>query len=165
MKNTACKWVALTYSVVLLFLYVTHRTLQPLASGAPWWHHLAFHHYHASVFHLLCNLWAFLTIVFYMNPSILRVLSAFLLASTFPVSWLGDSSVVGLSGTIYVLCGMYSLSAPTLRGRVRCNIIMLMFIMTGLMFPSVCVSIHLYCYVLGLIIAVVNYPFFKIKKQ
>lgn len=164
MKNTSCKWVALIYTVALFLVYTCHGTL-PLASDTPWWHHLTYHHFHASVFHLLCNLWAFLTIVFYMNPSITRVIGAFLLASTFPASWLGDSSVIGLSGTIYVLCGMYSLSSPTLRGRVRYNTFMLVFITAGLVFPSVCVSIHLYCYALGLVIAVLNYPFFKTTRQ
>ena len=154
MKHRYAKWAALIYSALLVMVYIIigNDTGLALGNDGRWWQHLTFHHIHASVFHLLCNLWAFLWIVFYLNPSAARLVLAFVLASTFPSELVGDLPIMGLSGIIYCLLGLSI--QPTLRGIIRYNGIILLVILGGLLVPSVSVSIHLYCYLMGLVVAV-----------
>ena len=59
------------------------------------------------------------------------------------------SSVVGLSGVLYALFGMLM---PRVANRLRYNAIVALWLAAGLCTTSVAVGLHLYCYLLGILL-------------
>ena len=88
------------------------------------------------------------------------MLGAYLIAVTIPVDTLApflpfDNPTVGLSGVVYVLFG--SISFDVLRKRYyQCW--MLFYITVGFLIPNTNAWLHLYCYLCGLIVALLNKP-------
>lgn len=90
------------------------------------------------------------------------MLVAYLLAVTVPVDTLGgflpfDNPTVGLSGVVYVLFG--SISFEVLRKRYyQCW--MLFYIGIGFFMPNTNAWLHLYCYLCGFVVALLNKPIY-----
>ena len=84
----------------------------------------------------------------------------YMIAVTVPVDTLGyfttmDSPTVGLSGLVFALFG--SISFEVLRKRYY-QLWMLFYLVAGFLFPGINAVLHLWCYVLGLIMALLNKP-------
>nr|DAI43692.1 MAG TPA: GlpG-like protein [Caudoviricetes sp.] len=116
--------------------------------------------FHANTFHALLNSWCLLSVVFIYDIGIGRLLSAYMIAVFVPVDTLGyfmtmDSPTVGLSGMVFALFG--SISFEVLRKRYYQSW-MIFYLAAGFLLPNTNAVLHLWCYVLGLIMALLNKP-------
>ena len=127
---------------------------------APWSARLLYPFFHSGVLHAVLNGWCLLSLVFFYGMTWKRLLVAYLIAITVPVDTLGsflpfDNPTVGLSGVVYVLFG--SISFEVLRKRYyQCW--MLFYIGIGFLMPNTNAWLHLYCYLCGLGVALLNKP-------
>lgn len=116
---------------------------------------------HVSVFHAVLNGWAFLSLIFVYDITYRRLLLAYLLAVCVPVDTLSllSSSLaiptVGLSGIIYVLFGSISFEVVRKRYYQMC---MASYLFIGFFLPGTNALLHLWCYLCGFIVALLNKP-------
>ena len=137
---------------------------------------LAYPLIHAHPLHAAVNGWVLLQLAFRTPLTLRRLLLAFVVAWSCPafiavwptagtdlfvgISAMVDpsamtaltaapSSVVGLSGVLYALFGMLM---PRVANRLRYNAIVALWLAAGLCTTSVAVGLHLYCYLLGILL-------------
>lgn len=127
---------------------------------APLVNRMVYPFFHASVLHAALNCWCLLSIVFIHDISVWRLLLAFVVAASFPADTLSSLypealPTVGLSGVCYALLG--SLSFSVVR-KVYYQVCILAAIGMGFFFPVVNNWLHVYCYLCGLVIAILNKP-------
>ena len=127
--------------------------------GGPLWCRLVHPFVHAGVLHALLNVYVFLQLVFFFPLRCRHLLFAYLVACSCPVTvavWGGGVSglsvtgVVGLSGMEYVLMGWVMPGVPC---RWRFNMQLFLWMSAGLVTGGVAVGFHLYCYLLGVVAA------------
>lgn len=117
--------------------------------------------FHANIIHAALNAWCLLSIVFIYDISIWRILLAFIVAFTVPVNTLGgwidslSSPTVGLSGVVFFLFG--SISFEVLR-KWYYQMWMLFYLSIGFIFPNTNAWLHLYCYIVGFVVSLLNKP-------
>lgn len=121
--------------------------------------------FHANVFHAILNAWCLLALVFTYDITFWRLLAAYIVAVSMPVDTLGaflplEHPTVGLSGVVYVLFG--SISCEVVRKRYY-QLWMCFYIGIGFLFPNTNAWLHLYCYIAGLVWALLNCPFNRKK--
>ena len=115
---------------------------------------LAYPFIHAHPLHTTVNGWVLLQLAFRTPLTLRRLLLAFVVAWSCP-AFIGvwptasSSSVVGLSGVLYALFGMWM---PHVARRLRYNAIVALWLAAGLCTTSVAVGLHLYCYLLGILL-------------
>lgn len=117
--------------------------------------------FHANIFHAALNAWCLLVLVFTYDITFWRLLAAYAVAVSIPVDTLGmllplEHPTVGLSGVVYVLFG--SVSCEVAR-KSYYQAWMCFYICIGFLFPNTNAWLHLYCYVAGLVGALLNCPF------
>ena len=149
-------------------------------SGAEWWHSLTWQWFHGSIWHLSVNAWALLTIVFMWNAGIGKLLTAYATSVVYGLACATDTPIVGMSGVIYALLGLYALSPRGWQKRLRYQLYVAAWIVVpwavGMVIPkdescgtaafgAVAVEAHVACYVMGIFVAIINYPWFKVKKD
>lgn len=115
---------------------------------------LAYPFIHAHPLHAAVNGWVLLQLAFRTPLTLRRLLLAFVVAWSCPAFiavWptASSSSVVGLSGVLYALFGMWM---PRVANRLRYNAIVALWLAAGLCTTSVAVGLHLYCYLLGILL-------------
>lgn len=125
--------------------------------------HLLYPFFHANTFHALLNSWCLLSVVFIYDIGIGRLLSAYMIAVFVPVDTLGyfmtmDSPTVGLSGMVFALFG--SISFEVLRKRYYQSW-MIFYLAAGFLLPNTHAVLHLWCYVSGVLVALLNKPVIK----
>ena len=138
---------------------------------------LAYPFIHAHPLHAAVNGWVLLQLSFRTPLTLRRLLLAFVVAWSCPafiavwptagtdlfvgISAMVDpsamtalttapSTVVGLSGVLYALFGMWM---PHVARRLRYNAIVALWLAAGLCATSVAVGLHLYCYLLGILLS------------
>lgn len=138
---------------------------------------LAYPFIHAHPLHAAVNGWVLLQLAFRTPLTLRRLLLAFVVAWSCPAFiavWptagtdlfvgtpamvdpsamtaltAGPSTVVGLSGVLYALFGMWM---PRVANRLRYNAIVALWLVAGLCTTSVAVGLHLYCYLLGILLS------------
>ena len=138
---------------------------------------LAYPFIHAHPLHAAVNGWVLLQLAFRTPLTLRRLLLAFVVAWSCPAFiavWptagtdlfvgtsamvapsamtaltAAPSSVVGLSGVLYALFGMWM---PRVANRLRYNAIVALWLAAGLCATSVAVGLHLYCYLLGILLS------------
>lgn len=116
---------------------------------------LAYPFIHAHPLHAAVNGWVLLQLAFRTPLTLRRLLLAFVVAWSCPAFiavWptASSSSVVGLSGVLYALFGMWM---PRVANRLRYNAIVALWLAAGLCATSVAVGLHLYCYLLGILLS------------
>ena len=117
---------------------------------------LAYPFIHAHPLHAAVNGWVLLQLAFRTPLTLRRLLLAFVVAWSCPAFiavWptASSSSVVGLSGVLYALFGMWM---PHVARRLRYNAIVALWLAAGLCTTSVAVGLHLYCYLLGILLSI-----------
>lgn len=158
-EKAAAVVIALWVTVLSLFHFVGWHSVG-IYAHCPLSGRFLYPFFHANVWHALLNVWCLLSVVFLYDVSLRRMLAAYFLAVTVPVDTLGlllplDNPTVGLSGMVYVLFG--SLSFEVLRKRYyQCW--MLFYIAVGFLMPNTNAWLHLYCYLCGLVFALLNKP-------
>ncbi len=111
--------------------------------------------FHASVIHALVNVWCLLSVVFMYDISIWRMLTAYIVAVCVPEFLLSDVPTVGLSCICYTLLGSLIFEV---RRKLYFQLSMALYIAVGFLFPSVNALIHIYGYLAGLIVGLLNAP-------
>lgn len=135
----------------------------------------AYSFFHASIIHTLVNCWCLLSIVFIYDVSLWYMAIAYAIAVTFPVTTLSatvphasawEIPTVGLSAVCFALLGMIAFQVQR---KVLYHSWVLSFIVIGFILPPLCSAcgysiatpnniLHLYCYVVGLMVGFLNSP-------
>lgn len=134
-----------------------------ICSGCSLTARFAYSFFHASVPHALINCWCLLSIAFIYRVSFGYLIAAYIIAVLYPFG--GDIPTVGLSAVCFALMGMVSLQSQR---RLYFHAWVLSFIGVSALlaaFLRELISIappnnllHLYCYVCGIIIGILNTP-------
>lgn len=114
---------------------------------------LSYSFFHANLLHALLNVWCFLSVVFFFNVSIYRLLLSFLVATTIPTFLLSTTATIGLSAVVYFLFGSISFSV---KDKLRYHFWIFLYIAIGFFAPNTNAIIHLYCYLVGVVFAFLN---------
>ncbi|MEZ3589651.1 MAG: rhomboid family intramembrane serine protease [Muribaculaceae bacterium] len=117
--------------------------------------------FHSSILHAFVNVWCLLGIAFLYEVSLWRLLFAYMIALFVPDIALSDIPTVGLSCICYALLGSLSFEV---RRKLYFQICMVIYIAVGFLFPAVNVAIHVYGYIAGLIVALLNYSLSCLRK-
>lgn len=147
-------------SAVLSFFHIADWYSVGIYAHAPLAGRLLYPFFHSGVLHAALNAWCLLSLAFLYNVTWKRMIVAYFIAVTVPVDTLGsflpfDNPTVGLSGVVYVLFG--SISFEVLRKRYyQCW--MLFYIGIGFFMPNTNAWLHLYCYLCGFVVALLNKP-------
>lgn len=165
-KNPKAKIASLLTAVAILlmsFTYVPDWSSVGVAEGSPLAPRFVYPFFHASPLHAVVNAWCLLCIVFLYDVSVSRLLTAYIVAMAVPGVLLSEVPTVGLSCVCYFLLG-------TLIFQVKRKLYFLfstaLYIAVGFLFPSVNALIHLYGYLAGLLVGLLNAPLscFRIKR-
>lgn len=122
---------------------------------------LLYSFFHVNPLHAILNSWCLLSIVFIYDISKWRMLLAYLVASFVPVGlfskFLNTMAIptVGLSSVVFFLFG--SISFEVVR-KWYYQSWMIIYLVAGFLFRGVNAWLHLYCYSLGFIVALLNKP-------
>ena len=146
---------------VLTTLLATHNFLLNkhigLHSGCSLFERLLYPFIHANILHLVVNLYIFNLCFYRCNMSIRQMAMSFLIAYIVPASL---TNVVGLSGVCFALFGI--LFAHIKKGnRVTYLVQVFVTILIALIVPHIAWQIHLFCFVIGLILGVIFKKFLQ----
>lgn len=118
---------------------------------------LSYHFLHANVIHLFINSWSLLGICFYSSPKLRHILLAFIVASLYP-HYQCHAPIVGMSGTIYALMGiMFFLR----HDKLFILGVFFVYSLIGFYAGNVAVGLHLFCFILGMFIGILDTDLFK----
>lgn len=157
-RQKEAKNAALLTAVIILlmsFTYVPDWSLVGVTGGCPLAARFVYSFFHASPLHALVNAWCLLSIVFLYDVSIWRLLTAYIVAMVVPGFLLSDVPTVGLSCVCYFLLGSLIFEVRRKLYFMSC---MALYIAVGFLFPSVNGGIHLYGYLAGLLVGLLNAP-------
>ncbi len=138
----------------------------------------AYSFFHASVPHALINCWCLLSIAFIYRISFGYLIAAYTIAVTYPVNAIYalqcsifnvqcSTPTIGLSAVCFALMGMVSFQS---RRKLYYHFFILSFILFGCIVSHLASSVcgydiatpnnllHIYCYVCGIIIGILNTP-------
>lgn len=111
--------------------------------------------FHVSVTHALLNSWCLVSIVFIHDISWKNLITAYVIAVSAPTFVLSITPTVGLSAVCFALLGIISIKA---RQKLYYNICISVYIILGLLLPGVNGWLHLYSYMAGLLVGLLNMP-------
>ncbi|MEG2599571.1 MAG: rhomboid family intramembrane serine protease [Muribaculaceae bacterium] len=117
--------------------------------------------FHVNILHALLNAWCLLSLIFIYDISIGRLLISYGIAITIPIDTLGcvissmSVPTVGLSAVVFVLFGTISFEVQR---KWYYQMWMSLYILVGFIFPNTNAWLHLYCYIAGLALALLNKP-------
>lgn len=160
MKNLILSNKSITLFVSLLLLCISFCDIQNwetigIYANCQFTCRLFYPFFHINTLHALMNIWCLLSIVFTYNISFLRIIIAYLFSISIPSLFLSATPTVGFSGCIYLLFGSISFSV---KRKVYFQLWMFFYIIIGFFLPNTNAMIHLYCYTIGFIIAIINKP-------
>lgn len=155
------KSTAMLFSVMTIVLYFCcDAKTYSVYVDAPLQNAMMYPFFHANIMHLFCNLWVFLSIVFYRHTSFAMLITTFLAAvaaGLLPIYYNVGKPVAGMSGWIYCLLGRYGVTFNANRD-MRYNAAMTATIATGILLPNISWQIHATCYLAGLVIGFFTEP-------
>ena len=117
--------------------------------------------YHANLLHATLNAWCLLSVIFIYDISLWRLAFAYIIAISFPVDALACLGVevldptVGLSGVVFAIFGSISFEVQR---KAYYQLWMLAYLVAGFLFPNTNALVHLYCYLAGGAVALLNKP-------
>lgn len=111
--------------------------------------------YHANLLHATLNTWCLLSVIFIYDISLWRLVLAYVIAIAIPSFCLSDTPAVGLSGVVFVLFGSISFEVQR---KAYYQLWMLVYLIIGFLSPNTSAWIHLYCYLVGCVVAILNKP-------
>lgn len=118
--------------------------------------------FHANILHAALNAWCLLSIVFIYDISFWRLIYSYIIAVTAPVTtlslWLNDTfavPTVGLSGMVFFLFATITFEVVR---KLYYQSYMLFYLAVGFIFPNTSAWLHLYCYLVGLLFALLVKP-------
>lgn len=152
------KVAILAVSAIVLLIYIIWGNMPQygICVGSDALQRFSYHFLHSSLLHALINVWCLLSVGFVYRISLGVLLTAYILASLFPVDTLQLLlpysngfllPTVGLSGICYALMGVVAFQVQR---KVYYHLWLAFYIGIGFLFPNVNGWIHLYCYIAGL---------------
>jgi membrane associated rhomboid family serine protease len=129
-------------------------------TGCDIWQRLLYSFFHANIVHALLNVWCLLSVVFLYRIKLWVLVAAFLIAMSVPTFCLTSTPTVGLSGVVFALFAMLSFSVQR---KLYYQSWMVFYLVMGFLMPNVNAYLHLYCYTIGFIVALLNKPI-KLKQ-
>lgn len=151
-----------TYILILVFILCETMRLcgavpvQDIAlyAGTPIWHRFSYLFFHANIFHCTLNAWVLIQLVRTYRTPLWELATAFLIAFSLPAFCL-NGQIVGASGAIFALAGITTYRVLRKRFYLAC---MLSAVLFGFLIPGVAGLVHLYCFTVGLLVALLNWP-------
>lgn len=110
---------------------------------------------HANLLHLLMNLWCFVAAVYLYRLSLLHILGAYIIAVAIPPCCLTAIPTVGLSGVCFALFGLASFRVES---PWRFHRWAACYIIAGILLPGINGFAHLYAYIAGAALSLLNRP-------
>ncbi|MCD8295373.1 MAG: rhomboid family intramembrane serine protease [Clostridia bacterium] len=131
-----------------------------LHAGCSAWARLAWPFLHANLLHALLNVWCLLSVTFVYDLSWKRLLLSYAVAVTIPVgplSFLPGMALptVGLSGVVYFL---FAAGPVQVGRRGDWPAWLAPYLHAGVLFPKTNAWVHVWCYLAGLVFALLNMP-------
>lgn len=159
-KETKVASLVLTLIVFCLLCLPIDVSAVGVSQGCTLWQRLCYSFFHANIIHAAVNCWCLLSICFARPISIWQLVVAYIIASTYPIdtlsAWYGNQlPTVGLSGVIFALLGIISVMSRKWWLNVA---IIGSFIMAGFFLPHINATLHLYCYLVGLLVGLFTTP-------
>ena len=111
--------------------------------------------YHANVLHATLNAWCLLSVIFIYDISLWRFFLSYIIVVTIPSFCLSGIPTVGLSGVVFALFGSISFEVQR---KAYYQLWMLAYLVAGFLFPNTNALVHLYCYMAGGAVALLNKP-------
>lgn len=112
--------------------------------------------FHTGMLHAVLNAWCWLGVVFIYDIRMWRLLAAYLIAVAVPAGAFGMTvPTVGLSGVVFALFGAISFEVAR---RWHYQAWMATYLAVGFLFPGTNAWLHLHCYAMGLLVALLNKP-------
>ena len=161
-KAQATSLVLLVVCIALTFFRIDLTSVS-LAKGCTIYARALYSFFHTSTFHALVNCWCLISVVFIYDISIASLLLAYIIAATYPFA---GTPTIGMSGMCFALLGMICFQVER---KVYYHIWWLSFISFGYLAPCIADivgidiampnnNLHLYCYLVGSLIALLNAP-------
>ncbi len=124
---------------------------------------LSYSFFHANMLHCLVNCWTMLSVVFVYDLPLSRIIISYIAAVCYP--W-ASTPTVGLSAVVFCLFGQVLWLS---RNRMLFNFWVVSFIVAGIILPHFFIrlgfhiafpdnALHIYSYVVGLVVGFVNSP-------
>ena len=186
-RNEKEKAAALILTALCIIIYVVSTVLDgfpvekiAIAPHCPLYARLCYSFFHASLVHCIVNCWCLLSVVFIYRISLWSLLAAYVTAVLYPIDTLAavaNSSLftlhfslltptIGLSGVCFCLLGQIIFRV---KRKLYYHFCILSFIAFGFIAPlasSACgytvatpnTLLHLYSYVVGLLVGFLNSP-------
>lgn len=134
-----------------------------IMQGVSLFNRITYSFFHASFLHAFMNVWCLLSIVFIYPISIWSLIVAFGIAASFPVDTLcGISPIfcftiptIGLSGVCFALMGRISFMVSR---KWYYQGWLIFYLILGFLFPNTNGWLHLYCYLMGMLVGFLNKP-------
>lgn len=145
----------LSLVLTLVWVIVPDCGVFALSAHDPvWWHHVSYMFMHASLLHLLSNVWFLLTFAFLFRSLKWQVwICCALIALIMPSGY--SEGMVGISGMLYALSGFGILYC---RRKLRSVILMGILMSVQMALGHVAVIFHLKCLLAAVCIAVFFFP-------
>lgn len=156
------------FILLLIYFYAISNVVDLSSLGvsdtSPWWSLFTYNLVHLSFIHLSVNSIAFISywgiLKRYLNVYIVSAISMFVPAVS---AYWGCYSIptIGASAVIYTLIGIYTVAIPLgKRELVKfLSLILFSFIFTGLFAQSINTRIHIYSFVLSVVISLLTRRF------
>lgn len=145
--------IALSLTIIFIVFYGGHASLFGYHSESDLISHFIYPFFHANIFHLLGNLLGIYFIARHIKSIIvsyfIAVIASFIAYSSMPT--------IGFSGVLYAFIGLSGLLFNKNVSKVTIAI-MLIYVLIGLLLPTINGFLHITCLVLGCL-------FFLIKKK
>ena len=151
--NTGSKWVALAIGVAVLVLSPFDGV--GISSGCSLMARLSYPMFHVNFLHAFCNAWCLITLVFYYDLHVRKIITAYLISISIPAFLLSATPVVGMSGVCFALMG---LAFYVVRRKVMYMSWAAAFLAVGFFLPNVAAHLHVYCFAAGLIVGLLFTP-------
>lgn len=163
-KRKTEKITCLAVAVIVLamsLLHVADWHTVGIYPHCPFYCRLTYSFFHANILHAVLNCWCLVAVMFIYDITIPRLITAFVIAASYPVGIThAVQPTIGLSAIIYALFGSISFSVEH---KLKYQLWMLFYVLLGFAMPQTNALIHLYCYLCGFIVALLNKPI-KIKR-
>ena len=151
----AAKIISILVSIFVVFICIADWSAVGIYTGCGLRCRFLYPFYHANLLHATLNAWGLLSVIFIYDISLSRLILAYIIAICIPSFCLSDIPTVGLSSVVFVLFGSISFEVQR---KAYYQLWMFAYLVAGFFFPNTNALVHLYCYLAGVAVALMNKP-------